>query len=302
MTKPTFEIEASLPTSEQAALMTNAALGCYVKLMCCAWREGSIPSDIKRIAKLCGEPLHAMELIWEQIQDCFIDDLIRPGRMIHVGLEQQRVAAKAVSQAKSKAGSLGAARRWGPKGAGSQVMAAVPAAAPPAAPLDVTADKVPEAIANSGQDHDAGPAGDPPDGGPQGDLFDVGDGARSAPIQPLKAEGVPPCPQVQIIELYHQLLPTAPKVLTWGEAREALLRQRWREMATTKNAELGNGYKTQADGLAWWSRYFTYVSQSLFLTGRAAAREGGVPFIATLEWLIRPKNFAKVLEGQYNRI
>lgn len=300
MTKPTFEIEASLPTSEQAALMTNAALGCYVKLMCCAWREGSIPSDIKRIAKLCGEPIHTMEVIWEQIQDCFIDDLIRPGRMIHVGLEQQRVAAKAVSQAKSKAGSLGAARRWGLKGDGSQVKSDASAPAPPATPLETTVDKTAAADASSGQEHDAGQAGDAPDGGPQGDLFDVGDGARSA-INPPKADGVPPCPQVQIIELYHQLLPTAPKVLTWGEAREALLRQRWREMATTKNAELGNGYKTQADGLAWWSRYFSYVSQSLFLTGRAAAREGGVPFIATLEWLIRPKNFAKVLEGQYNR-
>ena len=310
MNKTTFEIEASLPTSEQAALMSNAALGCYVKLMCCAWREGSIPSDVQRIAKLCGESPQTMPALWEQIQESFIEDMIRPGRLIHVGLERQRIVAKAVSCAKSKAGSLGAARRWGPRQAESVL------AAPTASGMEASAGTPPSANASNShtelslslpatprptEQRPAHPAGAPNIGMPQADLFAGVEPPSAGQIQPPKAEGVPPCPQVQVIELYHRLLATAPKVLTWGDTREALLRQRWREMATTKNEELGNGYKTQDDGLAWWTRYFTYVAQSPFLTGKAPGRSDGPPFVATLEWLIRPKNFAKVLEGQYHR-
>lgn len=306
MTKPTFEIEASLPTSERAALMSNAALGCYVKLMCCTWREGSIPSDLQRLARLCGEPPHVMAELWEQIQDCFIEDQAKPGRLTHVGLEQQRLAANAVTSAKSKAGRLGAQRRWGDKAGSAGAVSNAPAPAPtegPIAPFDSDPDPEPipspatapgAASMQSDQQDRRGPQADLFGGAEEQVLEDLPD------IKPTRG-GVPPCPQGLIIDLYHQLLPTAPRVMTWGPQREALLRQRWREMATTTNAELGNGYRTQADGLDWWGRYFTYVSKSHFLSGRAPGRDGGAPFLATLEWLIRPKNFPKVLEGHYHR-
>jgi len=51
----------------------------------------------------------------------------------------------------------------------------------------------------------------------------------------------------------------------------------------------------------WWSKYFEYVSQSDFLTGRGSPHhETGRPFTASFDWIINPNNMLKVLEGKYN--
>jgi len=114
-----------------------------------------------------------------------------------------------------------------------------------------------------------------------------------------KAATVPNCPHEKLIALYHEALPTCTKVVEWNEERQRLMRARWREQSQPNGKR--PGYTTEEAGLAFWRRYFGYVAQSEFLTGRAPGREGGVPFVATLEWLIRPKNFAKVVEGNYHR-
>lgn len=106
---------------------------------------------------------------------------------------------------------------------------------------------------------------------------------------------VPDCPHEKLIALYHELLPTCTQVIEWSDARKALMRSRWREKGNAKP-----GYRTVEDGLAYWRRYFEYVSGSKFLTGKADAAPGRKPFVASLEWLIRPKNFVKVVEGSYH--
>lgn len=92
-------------------------------------------------------------------------------------------------------------------------------------------------------------------------------------------------PHQAIIDLYHELLPHNPKVRAWTAARQALLRQRWKE----------------DPDLEGWRRYFEYVAKSPFLTGRAKPREGQPPFVADLEWLIRESNQTKVIEGKFHR-
>lgn len=104
-----------------------------------------------------------------------------------------------------------------------------------------------------------------------------------------KGEGAaapPACPHQEIIELYHETLPALPRVKAWTDERQALLRSRWRE-------------DPKRQDLDWWRKFFGYVSQSDFLMGRAKGRGDAPPFMADLEWLIRPKNFVKVIEGKY---
>lgn len=113
------------------------------------------------------------------------------------------------------------------------------------------------------------------------------------------AANVPNCPHEKLIALYHELLPTCTRVVEWNEQRQALMRARWREKATSKARNWG--YRTEEEGLACWRRFFAWCAQSEFLTGRSPGRDGHAPFVATLEWLIRPKNFAKVIEGNYHR-
>lgn len=114
-----------------------------------------------------------------------------------------------------------------------------------------------------------------------------------------KAAGLQTCPHELIVALYHEVLPSNPKILEWNNARRGYLRARWLEKATPKGRH--PGYASTEDGIAWWRRFFAYVAESRFLTGQEEGREGRPPFVADLEWLVRPTNFAKVIEGKYHR-
>lgn len=96
------------------------------------------------------------------------------------------------------------------------------------------------------------------------------------------------CPHQEIISAYHEILPACTPVKVWNDLRQGLLRSRWREDAKRQRIE-------------WWRRFFAYVGQSEFLTGRGQCASGRDPFVADLEWLVRPQNFAKVIEGKYHR-
>lgn len=96
----------------------------------------------------------------------------------------------------------------------------------------------------------------------------------------------PACPHQEIIALYHQALPTSHRIRDWTPARAALLRARWNEDPKRQDAD-------------WWKRFFAYVAQSDFLAGRISS-PGRKPFTASLEWLVKAENFAKVREGRYH--
>lgn len=99
--------------------------------------------------------------------------------------------------------------------------------------------------------------------------------------------GAPPdCPHQEILDLYHELLPSLPRVRIWTDERKSLLRTRWRESEARQN-------------LDWWRKLFEYVGRSEFLMGRVRGRADSSPFMADLEWIIRPKNLVKIIEGKY---
>ncbi|CAL8474554.1 hypothetical protein [Caballeronia sp. S22] len=95
-----------------------------------------------------------------------------------------------------------------------------------------------------------------------------------------------PCPHQEIIALYHELLPTSPVIRDWTTARAEHLRVRWNEDEKRQDLE-------------WWRRFFSYVAQSEFLTGRAGsgARK---PFTPGLDWICKAENFAKIREGRFH--
>lgn len=95
----------------------------------------------------------------------------------------------------------------------------------------------------------------------------------------------PPCPQQEIVALYHETLPELRQVREWNATRQKLLASRWRESKDRQSLE-------------WWGKYFGYVRKSRFLMGQTTGRDGR-GFDCDLEWLIRPTNFAKVIEGKY---
>ena len=110
------------------------------------------------------------------------------------------------------------------------------------------------------------------------------------------AKKLPDCEHKGVIELYHQWLPTLRKVEVWNATRQGYLRQRWREVAE----ELAQDKQIEtAHVLNWWGEFFQHIGKSKFLTGKVNSKDGRA-FTADLEWILKPSNFAKIVEGKYH--
>lgn len=107
----------------------------------------------------------------------------------------------------------------------------------------------------------------------------------------------PDCPHLDVLRLWAEVLPHLPQhdPAQWHKTRRSHLQTRWREQAAAKR------WDSAAAGLAYFRRLFGYVGQSRYLTGRITPRDPGrKPFVIELEWLVRPTNWAKVIEGKYH--
>lgn len=104
---------------------------------------------------------------------------------------------------------------------------------------------------------------------------------------PTKISLSPHCPHEEIITLFHEVLPSLPKIKIWNETRRSHLQRRWRENEKHQDLE-------------FWRKLFEYIKDSDFLMGRTENRDGKLAFICDLDWLIKPNNFAKVIEGKYH--
>lgn len=110
------------------------------------------------------------------------------------------------------------------------------------------------------------------------------------------AEKLPDCQHQAVIDLYHQQLPTLRRVEVWNDARKGYLRQRWREVA----AELSKDKPTSGGAvLDWFNDFFGHIQKSRFLVGKVSGKDGRA-FTADLEWILKPSNFAKIIEGKYH--
>ena len=115
-------------------------------------------------------------------------------------------------------------------------------------------------------------------------------------------DGVPPCPFDSLIDSYEAALPVLPTVrrsLFAKGANGKSMRARWRWVMTAKHERgerKGERLATNAEeGRAWFKRYFDYVADSDFLTGKNGKFQS-----CDLGWLVTAANFEKVLSGKYH--
>jgi hypothetical protein len=99
------------------------------------------------------------------------------------------------------------------------------------------------------------------------------------------------CPYDDIVSIFHEVLPTLPRVKIMTSTRQKKIRSRWVDIC-------GSDKLDQQAGLEWFRWYFSRVSQSDFLLGRIATKDGRA-WKADLEWLMHPANLVKVLEHGY---
>lgn len=107
-------------------------------------------------------------------------------------------------------------------------------------------------------------------------LVATGDPAAGSGDRPV----VPNCPVQRIVDAYHAELPMLPRVRALPDAAERMLRTRWREDESRQTVD-------------WWREFFGYVRGCPFLVGAKT------DFTADLLWLVRPVNFAKVVNGNF---
>jgi uncharacterized protein YdaU (DUF1376 family) len=104
---------------------------------------------------------------------------------------------------------------------------------------------------------------------------------------------LPACPTDELIALYHEHLPTLPRVEILNDTRRKHLSARWREVIADK--EIATSPDPKAEALAWFAWFFKHANRSAFLTGKSGDWRAGFDF------LIAPKSFAKVIEGNYHK-
>lgn len=143
-------------------------------------------------------------------------------------------------------------------------------------------------MANVMGNHSPPPTNHHPDNKPTTTDVVVVDSAPAADLLDAKPakQGKPDCPHQAIVALYHELLPMCPGIRDWTPARAQALRARWNE--DPKRQDLG-----------YWRKFFGYVAESDFLTGRSSSA-GRKPFLASLDWIVKAENFTKIREGRYH--
>jgi len=118
---PAFQFyPADFLSDENVVLMNNTEVGCYIKLLCYCWKQGSIPDDINKIAKLCGETEESMAQLWIAIRCCFKNSEVG-GRLMHQRLEKERKKQIEFREERAESGRKGAEIRWKNKKNGSAI-------------------------------------------------------------------------------------------------------------------------------------------------------------------------------------
>ncbi|MBW1778889.1 MAG: YdaU family protein [Deltaproteobacteria bacterium] len=100
---------ADFLSDENVVVMNNREIGCYIKLLCFHWREGSIPSDSNRLARLCGESSEEFSEIWINLAPCFKE---RKGRLYNKRLSAEASRLENHIEKRKAAGRAGAQARW----------------------------------------------------------------------------------------------------------------------------------------------------------------------------------------------
>ena len=103
--------------------------------------------------------------------------------------------------------------------------------------------------------------------------------------------GPPDCPYEKLVDLFHERCPLLGRVQVLTAQRKAMLRQRWREVWKENGGD-------EQSLLAWFEEFFTEVAGNKFLMGGVGGKDGRV-WQANFDWLIKPINFIKVVEGRY---
>lgn len=89
-------------SDEACSAMTDEELGVYVRLLCHAWLEGSIPADRVRLARLTRRSLPRFGRVWRAVGPCWDADPEDPERLVQRRMERERTKQVDYSELQSR--------------------------------------------------------------------------------------------------------------------------------------------------------------------------------------------------------
>lgn len=247
--------------NRKAQRMSYIERGLYRELLDECWVEGYIPNDLSILAEICGCPKDVMTDAWQVLESCFelIDDIY-----INKKMESMRTEKDAERLAKSESGKKGGVTKSlniKTENINSKQLLA--------SAIDVLA------LPNIEEE--------------RREEKSIEEKRTTISVE----SKIPPCPHQEIISIYHDTLPELPRVLSWNKTRESYLKQRWRQLFVEFEC------KSSEEGLDWFKNdFFQFVRDSKFLMGKVQSKDRK-PFLADLEWMIKPTNFTKIIERKY---
>lgn len=97
---------------EHVQQMTLEAEGAYRRLLDHQWLNGSIPAEIKALAKICRKlPAGRMRKLWEMIAPCFVPADDNPLALVNRRMERVRAERVAFTEERSASGRKGGLQR-----------------------------------------------------------------------------------------------------------------------------------------------------------------------------------------------
>ncbi|MFZ5586127.1 MAG: hypothetical protein ACOZHQ_09380 [Thermodesulfobacteriota bacterium] len=264
---------ADILTDPKYLVLGRSAKLTYRELLDRCWMAGAcLPDDPRKLAALAGMDQISFIADWQEIQDptdpCFIPHKDKPGFLTNKRILAEWKIAEAQAEKARENGKRGGR--------------------PPKMNTDEKTQPVISGLAKQNPGKSSSPSqsqGEEFEGDKSPSVGQAADGGQSGlfgdgKVEPEKPQTVP---HQAIIALYHEILPELPPVKVWNGERQGFLRARWRE-------------DPKRQDLAWWRAFFLSVRECPHLMG-----QNDRAWTPTLEWLVRPTNMPKVIEGYYRR-
>ncbi len=105
-----------------------------------------------------------------------------------------------------------------------------------------------------------------------------------------------PCPYQSIVDLFHEKLPSLPKVRLMGTGRQKALRKLWGWVLRTSKPSGERRATTAEQALAWIGDYFERAAENDFVTGRRPPGAGHEGWRADIDYLLTEKGMKQVFE------
>lgn len=127
------------------------------------------------------------------------------------------------------------------------------------------------------------------------DEVGVGVGLRVKPTASSPAK-LPTCPTQAVIDLYHEVLPTLPKVRLINPTRTKAIASLWKFVLTTNTPEGLPRATSAAEALGWIRQYFERASANDFLMGRGQKSGEHAGWECDIDFLMSQKGMKHVIE------